>query len=286
MVNTLFVSPASNPIANPIVDAPLDPSKDAFSLTSKPVLERMIKVRGSLSHTADQAAHRIIDRLENEQKNLQTLSKKHMDHLLAVANRTMIEHTWLALKAVAECFISVLSFNMGILFLTQGNSTEGNALIAFGIFNILQTVFTRQGMWDWITRTLEEKNETHRERLKMVFPIMVSFLSLGFSIASPRYMASYMASIASSDLLKQLEQVQTLMGYGGSGVTAFLSIQKGFKEANLAGIQADLKAHEQTSDFLTRLLDYLMKETRRIKSSIKNPINKLIQAQTLATQKV
>lgn len=267
--------------ALPPVMGPSAPGAKSFE-PSKPVLVRMMEVHRSLGKTGDTASHYILDRLEVERVQLQVWSKKEMDHLLEVSNRTLLEHTWSTLKTVAESFISVFSFVMGGYLLANGDATAGNFLIATGVFNILQSVFTRQGMWDWITDTLAEKHEAYRDRLKLALPIIISTLSLAFSIAGSRFVAT----IQPTDLVATLEQARGYIGFGAQGMSSYLTIRKSLEEAKLPGLQAELKLHEQNTDLLTRLLDACIKEGRRMKSMIKKPINALMQASTLASQKV
>ncbi len=249
---------------------------------SKPVLLRMMDVHRSLGKTGDTASHYILDRIEGERVQLQIWSKKEMDHLMEVANRTLLEHTWSTLKTVAESFISVFSFVMGGYLLANGDATAGNFLIATGVFNILQSVFARQGMWDWITDTLAEKHEAYRDRLKLALPIIISTLSLAFSIAGSRFVAT----MQPTDLVVLLEKARGFIGVGAQGMSSYLTIRKSWEEAKLPGLQAELKSLEQNTDLLTRLLDACIKEGRRMKSMVKKPINALMQATTLASQKV
>lgn len=256
------------------------PPAEATFEPSKPLIPRMIKLHVSLGKTGDMASHNLIDRLERERDSLRVWTAKEMEHLSHIGNRTWLEQGWSAVKAVADCIVSVVSFAMGGYFLATGNTSAGNFLIASGVFNILQTVFARQGMWDWISETLAEKNEAARDKLKVAFPIIVSLLGLGFSIAGARL------NMAPGTLLEHLETAKMYMATGGQVVDSTFKIQKGFDDARIPEIQGGLKKHEQASDLTARLLEYCMKETRRIKSTIKKPINALMQATTLASTKV
>ncbi len=249
---------------------------------SKPILPRMLALHLSLGKTGDKASHNVLDSLERKQVELQLWSKQEMDHLLVVANRTWMEHAWSSLKTVADCVISIASFVMGGYFLAHGDTTTGNTLIAVGVFNILQTVFARQGMWDWITETIAEKHEAYRERLKMALPIIVATLSIAFSIASSKFAAN----TAPIDVAKMVLQIQGAISVIAQGGNGYLSIKKGYDNAQLPAIQGELKKHEQSIDLFSRLLEIFMRETKQIKSSIKKPINALMQATTLASQKV
>jgi hypothetical protein len=242
----------------------------------------MLKLHGALGKTGDGAAHNILDRLEHEKGELQIWSKKQMDHLIAVANRTWLEHSWSAVKTVAECVVSVVSFAMGGYFLAQGGVSVGGALIASGVLNILQTVFARQGMWDWISRTLEEKNETYRNHLKPAFPIVILFFNLALSAAGHRYATV----LPPTTLIQYLEGAKGLISTGGEFTRIYLSIKKGYDDARLPEIQGGLKRHELSIDLLARFLESILKEGRRIKSAVKQPINALMQATNLASQKV
>ncbi|MGH2611806.1 MAG: hypothetical protein ACRDFB_02005 [Rhabdochlamydiaceae bacterium] len=264
------------------IQAPPKILGDSAFESTKPILPRMIALHTSLGKTGDRTSHNILDRLEHERNGLQVWSKQEMDHLLAVANRTWMEQGWSALKTVADCVISVVSFAMGGYLLAHGNTTAGNFLIVSGVFNILQAVFARQGMWDWISKTLEEKNEAHRDRLKKIFPVIVSVLSIAFSIAGSRF-ASTLQPI---DLINRLENVKNFISMAGKGVSSYFSIKKGFDDAHLPEIQGELKKHELSIDLLSRFLETTIKECRRIKSMIKKPINALMQVTTLASQKV
>src|SRR3569832_1344871 len=142
------VGAITNTVLSPVGTSSPDPK--AFE-PSKPVLIRMMAVHRSLGKTADATSHYILDRIEAEKVQLQAWSKKEMDHLMEVAKRTALEHTWATLKTIAESFVSVFSFVMGGYLLANGDANAGNFLIASGVFNVLQAVFARQGMWDWIT---------------------------------------------------------------------------------------------------------------------------------------
>lgn len=262
---------------NPVLEASRIPSANNFE-PSMPLIPRMIKLHISLGKTGDIASHNFIDRLEGQRIELKAWSKKEMDYLMDVANRSWLEQGWAVVKTVADCLISVVSFALGGYFLATGNSSTGNLLIAGGIFNILQTVFARQGMWDWISETLAEKNDAVKERLKLAFPIIISVLGLGFTIATSRTTQDPNA------VKKILEGFQGFVRMGGQVISTVLSIQKGFDDARAPAIQGELEKSKQNLDLLSRLLDYCMKETRRIK--LKKPITALIQATTLAAQKV
>lgn len=249
---------------------------------SKPILPRMLALHISLGKTGDKASHTTLDSLERQEKELHVWSKEQMDHLLAVANRTWMEHAWSSLKTVADCVISIASFVMGGYFLAHGDTTTGNTLIAVGVFNILQTVFARQGMWDWITETIAEKHDAYRDRLKMALPVIVTTLSIAFSIASSKFAAN----TAPIDVAKMVLQIQGAISVIAQGGNGYLAIKKGYDDAQLPGIQGELKKHEQSIDLYSRLLETFMRETKQIKSSIKKPINALMQATTLASQKV
>lgn len=249
---------------------------------SKPVLVRMMEVHKSLGNTGDAASHYILDRIQGKRAELQVWCKKHMDHLIEVSKRTLLEHTWSTLKTVAESFISVFSFVMGGYLLANGDATAGNFLITTGVFNILQSVFARQGMWDWITETLAEKHEASRDRLKLALPIIISTLSLAFSIAGSRFSAT----MQPTDLVVRLEKAREFIAIGAQGMSSYLTICKSWEEAKLPSLQAELKSHEQNIDLLARLLDTCIKESRRMKSMIKQTAQKMMQRATNISEKV
>jgi hypothetical protein len=265
---------------NPVLETSQIPPPKSFEPSRPSLTPRLIGIHISLGRTADKISHNILDGEERKGAEAKVLSQQDIEHLQKIKNRTWLEDGWSAVKTVADCIVSVVSFALGGYFLTTGNATEGNLLIAAGIFNILQTVFARQGMWDWITETLAETNDAAREKLKMAFPIIISLLGLGFSIAGSRL------QMQPNTLSETLQAVSAMIKMGGDFVSKILSIQKGFDDARLLAIQGPMKKNELDIDLLARLVDYCLKQTRQIKSTIKKAATVMMQSTTLASNKV
>ncbi len=247
---------------------------------SKPLIPRMLNLREKLSKTADLATHNLIDRLENENNQLKLWSKEQLDHLLANASLSWADQAWSYLETIASSVLALFNVAAGSYLIASNQGASGHYLIAAGVLNILHTVFTKYGMWDWIAETLAEKNEAKQAQLKMILPLISFLLS---TAASMKGMPGLKATPNLMNILDWLRgSLSTATTVGGR----CFSMKKEWTAARTKEIQGHLEFHKQNTDLFSRLVDFSIQETKRLKSTIKKPIVSLMQAATLAAQKV
>jgi hypothetical protein len=132
-------------------------------------------------------------------------------------------------------------------------------------------------MWDTIAEALAEKNQNVKDQLKKELPLLLSFVNVACSFFALQGLGTH------KELLATLQFGLSLINAGGEG---YFFLQKANADVKSSEIRADISLHKQNTELLSRLVTVLIEETRRLKSVLKKPILSIMQAGTLAAQKI
>lgn len=263
--------------ASPVQAASQGSASGTSFTPSKPILPRLIHFRETAGKIGDRSTHLCLDRLEREHVDLQIVTKEQFDLKL---NQTWMDQAWSYLTLVSTAGTAIFNFVMGASLLDSGHTAAGSALIAISILEIAKELFTHYGIWDRVEKMLSEKSENAKEQLKRILPLLIAVLNFACLSVAAQNSGIYEGALEG---LKWLSQgLQT----ANSGAQSYFSYRKAEADVQSAEIKAKLDYHKQNAELLSRLVTTLIEETRRVKTTLKKPILSMIQAGTIAAQKI
>lgn len=242
----------SLPLERPLLTRPTDVLQPSTQITtsplsSRPKLEapdpsfsqglsefRYLKAMDQLKTQSNKIIDSMLERLNIYKRQIQALSDKQIEKIKENADKAATNYWWSLLTKIGTALLSVLSIALGISLLAAGGPAfVGGALVASGVFSLVNFIFMETNTWAELAKSLAKNDEETRQRIAMALPITLGVISMGLGLFGGVQNTAQVSQFFGNNVPHILQAV--VLGFQGAS-----SIGHAFTQGSLMHSQADL----------------------------------------------
>jgi len=259
----------------PVIDLPLSPPP--FEL-SKPKLKRVELLIMDLETKIKALGKRTmgisLTKIEKENLTLEKLISSQLSADMDLAHSRSQVYLWSVLKNIGSSILAVFHMVFGTYLISTGGGTAaGSALVASGFLALANMALSESGGWNWIAACLEAENAEKQEMIAIMLPLLITILSVTFSLAGFAEVVQGQNIDELVSLLKDGTQIITSSGALGVAHGQHEALQTQIRSVKIENSMTLSKEH---IDLFSRVFEELMREFDRVSSTVKKMIKQSI----------